>query len=369
MSRFILDEASASDDDFADQHDLPTAVQHSEKTKVNRWSGKRFLLTYAQCPEDPNDIFDKLNALRTIKQAVGCIELHQDGNPHIHIAVEFEKKLNTTNMRFFDYAYSADCDSYHPNVSPALSWSKCINYCRGKNKTLVELYQWKCTFQEALDSSSSGGGKNKYDLFAVAAGFADDQRAWTQWCYEHDVSPLWKSDVWRQLRMPVGVSSRDEPMELDAVRPTTIDPRFAFMVLPEHFKQSVVLLGPSNCGKTTWAVNHMVERFGKILVVNEIDDLRRLDATHKGIVFDEIRFTGDLSTGKGKWPLHSQIAVVDNALGRSIHCRNINAWIPKATPKLFTCTEKFCFTYNYQVWRRLNIINLYPEPEEDFWIH
>ncbi|AJC52531.1 replication-associated protein [Trifolium-associated circular DNA virus 1] len=355
MSQFIIDEASADNDDFADQHDLPTVAQATAKSV--RWSAKKFLLTYSQCCEDPDDIFAKINVLREVERAVGCIELHQDGNPHVHIAVEFKKKLNTTNCRFFDYSFDADCTNYHPNVTVADSWPKCINYCRGKNKTLIELYH------------AAEGGKKKYDLFAVAAGFADNQRAWTQWCYEHDVSPLWKSDVWRQLRTPVGVSSRDEPMELDAVRPTTIDPRFAFMVLPEHFRQSVVLLGPSNCGKTTWAVNHMVERFGKILVVNEIDDLRRLDATHKGIVFDEIRFTGDLSTGKGKWPLHSQIAVVDNALGRSIHCRNINAWIPKGTPKLFTCTEKFCFTYNYQVWRRLNIINLYPEPEENFWIH
>lgn len=366
MSQFILDEASASDDDFADQHDLPTAPQLLDKIKTFRLSGKRYLLTYAQCPEDPEDIFKRIDALRKVARAVGCIELHQDGNPHIHIAVEFEKKLNSTNPRYFDYAWSADTQNHHPNITPATSWPKCINYCRGRNKILIELYQWRCTFQEALDTHAASGGKKKFDLFAMCESFGDNQRQWSQWCYENDVSPLWKADVWRQLRSHQGKSSTSEPMPLEGG--PCVDPRFAFMVLPESFAKSVVLLGPTNIGKTTWAVNHMVERFGKILVVNEIDDLRGLDSTHKGIVFDEIRFTGDVLSGKGRWPVHSQIAIVDNALGRSIHCRNVNAYIEKHTPKLFTCTETFCFSFNSQIRRRIEVINMYPNPEEEYWI-
>lgn len=367
MAQYIINEASStSDDEFADQHDLPTAAQHTAAIKKKfRLSGKKYLLTYAQCPEDPHDVFKQINARSEVARAVGCIELHQDGEPHIHIAVEFKKKLNTTNVRYFDYQYSPDCESYHPNISPAENWRKCINYCRGTNKTLIELYQWNCTFQEALDVNVEG--TKKYDLFAVAETFADNQRGWTQWCYEHGVSPLWKTDVWKQLRTPTGVSTSDEPVAINAARAATFDDRFLTMVLPESFEQCVVLLGPSGSGKTTWAINHMVERFGRILVVNEIDDLRRLNPTHKGIVFDEIRFNGDRVSGKGRWPEHSQVALVDNMIGRSIHCRNINAWIPANTPKLFTCTDFLPFTKDYQIERRCQFICLYEKTYEWYW--
>lgn len=364
MSHFIIDEASESEQDLADSHDLPTAA---EAIKRFRLSGRRYLLTYAQCPEDPEEIYEFINRKRAVKQAVGCIELHQDGHPHVHIAVEFDKKLNSTDPRYFDYAYSGDCESYHPNISPATSWPRCINYCRGKNKTLIQLYQWKCTFQEALDSSAADRTE-RHNLFEVCAGFERNKREWINWCYGNRVNPVYCTMVWNTLHSAPDVATVGARVRPLGECPATVDHRFATMVLPPDFAKPLVVLGASGIGKTTWVIKSMFDRFGVGLSVGDIDVLKQLDPKiHNWILFDEIRFNGDPSTGKGKWPLERQIAICDTELGRTVRCRHTNGVIPEGFPRVFTCTETLPFTQNFQIERRINIVNMYPTHYSLHW--
>lgn len=356
MSRFILAEA---EDDIDHLLQATVAEPLEVALKSKKLSAKKFLLTYAQCPEDPEHVFESIDKRRKIARAVGCIELHADGNPHIHIALEFEKKLTTPNFRFFDYSYNDECDVYHPNISPAESWPKCINYCRGKEKTLVQLFQWRCTFQEALDTATAAS-KAKANLFAKARNCSDVEE-WYQWCYENSVSSQFCRDVWAiTLRAPF-VQNIDAARPLNADPPRSYDPRFGEMALPDSFAKCVVICGPTGIGKTTWARNHLVGRFGCGLQVGDIDDLKLLNANHKFILFDEIRFNGDPDTGKGRWPLHVQIAIADTEYGRTIRCRHSNAVIPQDMPKVFTCTEYLPFTYDGQIERRIHIINMYQD--------
>lgn len=375
MSKFILSQASASGDesDTPSEYELLAPVAEVQKAAKFRFSARQLLLTYAQCPEDPLDILDKLDARNTIKRAVGAIELHADGQPHVHLAIEYVKKLNVTNSRHWDYQPQSTSDTpcaiYHPNAGPAGSWPKCINYCRGKEKTLVQLVQYRCTFQEALDQHVADGiARAKPNLFESVVGKTRQQ--WIQFCFEHNAGQFMEA-TWKAYHARPNVHTIDSADIPDRIRPgVRPDPRFAFMQLPESWDKSYVICGPSGSGKTTWAANRMVERFGTILVINAIDQLKELDINlHKAILFDEIRFTGHPDTGKGQWPLEAQIAVCDTERGRSVHCRYSNAAIPAGFPRVFTCTHTLPFSHDFQIERRITLKNMYDDRDDSqLWL-
>lgn len=359
--QFLDTEAAESDISDTEFDLLVEPREHQQPVKKPRWSGKRFLVTYAQCLEDPNDVFAKLDAKRSIARAVGATELHEDGNQHIHIAVEFEVKLNTYDCRWFDYQYGPDCQVYHPNFSAAKSWPRCINYCRGKEKKLVDLFQWRCTFQEALDTHTAAAcAKSKPDLYEACRAVYPDREKWHQWCYENGAA-LFMREVWSVVDKPPILQSITKPL---AFGPDSgcVDVRFQFLQLPADFTKPVVVIGPSGAGKTTWAINSMLARFGQGMSVCQTDDLRLLDfRVDKFVIFDEIRFNGDAVSGKGAWPLEKQVAICDTALARAVHCRYGNAVLPAGFPRIFTAAERMPFVDNFQIRRRIHIINLYPE--------
>lgn len=368
MSRFVLSQASGSDDDTtASEYELLAPVHEVIKASGFRFSAKKALLTYAQCQEDPLDILDKLDARYKIKRAVGAIELHADGQPHIHLAIEYEKKLNTTNSRAWDYAYDESCEIHHPNVGKARVWKACINYCRGKEKTMVQLVQYRCSFEEALDQADVDSvGQKKPDLFSAVVG--KSRAEWIQYCFEQNAGQFCEL-VWKWYNRSPDVhtiSEVDPPGQKDP----NFDARFEYMLLPLLDDKPLIICGPSGSGKTTWAVKRMVERYGTILMVNNIDQIKMLNLNvHKAILFDEIRFTGHPDTGKGQWPLESQIAVVDTERGRSIHCRYTDGALPKGFPRVFTATTHLPFSRDYQIERRVNILNMYPGlDKEDLWL-
>lgn len=375
MSHFILDEASASGSDTSDTPDAqemellapPAEVRAAGRFRVN---AKKFLLTYARCPEDPEHIFHVLDSRRKIARAVGCIELHQDGEPHVHIALEYEVKYNTTNSRAWDYEYDVGFAVYHPNVTVAKSWPKCINYCRGKDKETVALFQWRCTFQEALDQSVVDGvAKVKPDLFAIARGLSEE--AWLQYCYQHAVPGYCFEAVRKRINAPPDVATVRSLEPIAGPAPAGLDASLAFRELPPLRGRSVVVCGPSGSGKTTWASTQLLARYGTFLMVNNIDTLRTLrPEVHRAILFDEIRFNGDLRTGHGRRPLESQIAACDLERGRTIRCRYSDAAVPAHMPRIFTCTDFLPFSRDPtgQIARRIEIINLYPDRDtDDLW--
>lgn len=365
--KFVLSQCDASDNDSDTTQELlldPAVVRDSAFKKF-RLSASRYLLTYAQCPEDPEDIFLKLDTKRKIKQAVGCIELHADGNPHVHIAVEYEKKLNSVDPRYFDYAYDVNCESYHPNFSVAQTWAKCVNYCRGKEKTLVQLFQWRCSFQEAVESKVE-----KVALFTKAREFQDarSEEGWLQWCYDKHISFQYCSRVWDIVNRSTPIQVVDTAFEPRGPAPCTLDARYAFMVLPPMDGRALVLCGPSGSGKTVWAANSLVAKYGRGLQVGDIDDLKLLKHDMRFLLFDEIRFNGCPRTGKGQWPLEKQIALCDLERSRSVRCRHTNASIPADLPRVFTCTEYLPFTRDYQIERRIIIVNMYLDrSDDDLW--
>lgn len=108
---------------------------------------------------------------------------------------------------------------------------------------------------------------------------------------------------------------------------------------------SLMLVGPSGRGKTTWALTF----FPNPLLISHIDELKAFDpGFHGGIVFDDMDFT--------HWPRTSQIHLLDTDFQRAIHVRYGTVILPKATKKIFTTnTTQMFLTHDPAIARRLTI--------------
>ena len=84
-------------------------------TTKYRLQAKQVFLTYPKCEATKEELADHLGSLRETTRLVVAEEKHADGTPHLHAYVNYVKKLDTTNPRFFDYKDN------HPNVQKAQS--------------------------------------------------------------------------------------------------------------------------------------------------------------------------------------------------------------------------------------------------------
>lgn len=96
-----------------------------------------------------------------------------------------------------------------------------------------------------------------------------------------------------------------------------------FLRGPLPLNLPTLLYGPSNTGKTQFALAH----FQKPLLVSHIDDLKMFN-NHDGIVFDDISFL--------HWPPTSVIHLLDQDCPRSINVKYGTTVIPANTKKIFT---------------------------------
>lgn len=93
---------------------------------------------------------------------------------------------------------------------------------------------------------------------------------------------------------------------------------------PLDLSKAVLLHGPTNMGKTEYALAH----FKHPLLVSHMDTLRNISPEVDGIVFDDMSFK--------HMPVESVIHLLDLAQDRSIHCRYGTGVIPKGMPRIFT---------------------------------
>jgi len=89
-------------------------------------------------------------------------------------------------------------------------------------------------------------------------------------------------------------------------------------------RKAVLLWGPSNTGKTSYALAH----FKKPLLVSHVDVLKTLSPDNDGIVFDDMSFR--------HWPVEAVIHLLDYDLPRDINVRYGTVNIPKEIQKVFT---------------------------------
>nr|CCE94334.1 replication associated protein (Rep) [African cassava mosaic Burkina Faso virus] len=137
-----------------------------------RINSKNYFLTYPKCSLTKDEALSQIRNLETPtnkKYIKICKELHDDGEPHLHVLIQFEGKYNCQNQRFFDLVSPTRSAHFHPNIQGAKSSSDVKSYIDKDGDTL----EWG-EFQ--VDGRSARGGcQNANDAAAEAlnAGSAD----------------------------------------------------------------------------------------------------------------------------------------------------------------------------------------------------
>lgn len=311
-------------------------------------SGRCFFLTYSQVDNDlsHDTVYATIGWKQYFAKAVVARELHADGHPHYHVACEFTQRIQSRRTDYFDVGI------YHPNIQNCRSWPACVTYTR----KYADVKYYGCTEEDALELTQAPETCAE-DLFTLCEE-SSGLRAWYSIAIDRELSHSWANAIWNVVRGP---------------RPPTISERMDGGVIRDFALQCTrlettprctVVVGPSGIGKTTWVHREAPMPY---LLVTDPDDLGFFDAhTHKAIVFDEIRTTGD-AVQRGKWPLTAVIKLLTYDTPVSVRIRYRVAHIPAGVPKLFTATDSMPFEKDPQIERRITqIVNCYTDGR-DIW--
>ncbi|CAA59223.1 replication-associated protein [Tomato pseudo-curly top virus] len=118
-------------------------------------AAKNYFLTYPNCSLSKEEALDQLQRLQTPtnkKYIKVARELHENGEPHLHVLIQFEGKFNCKNQRFFDLVSPTRSTHFHPNIQGAKSSSDVNSYVDKDGDTI----EWG-EFQ--IDARSARGGQ------------------------------------------------------------------------------------------------------------------------------------------------------------------------------------------------------------------
>ncbi|ADO40542.1 replicase [Bhendi yellow vein India virus [India:Karnal OY80A:2005]] len=126
---------------------------------------KNYFLTYPKCSLTKEEALSQIQNLQTPtnkKFIKICKELHENGEPHLHVLIQFEGKYKCQNQRFFDLVSPSRSVHFHPNIQGAKSSSDVKSYIDKDGDTL----EWG-EFQ--IDGRSARGGQQTAnDAYATA---------------------------------------------------------------------------------------------------------------------------------------------------------------------------------------------------------
>ncbi|AQM52251.1 replication associated protein [Tomato leaf curl Burkina Faso virus] len=224
-----------------------------------RVNSKNYFLTFPKCSLTKDEALEQLLKLQTPtnkKYIKICRELHEDGEPHLHVLLQFEGKFNCQNQRFFDLVSPTRSAHFHPNIQGAKSSSDVKSYIDKDGDTL----EWG-EFQ--IDGRSARGGQQSAnDAYAKALNAGSKPAALNV------IRELAPKDFILQFHnlnnnldrifeeppapyiSPFSSSSFDQvPEELETWVSENVMPSAARPWRPN----SIVIEGESRTGKTIWA--------------------------------------------------------------------------------------------------------------------
>lgn len=288
---------------------------------VFRLQGKYWFLTYSQCTLNKDDVLAQILAKTGASKCLVSHELHSSGESHLHAALELSVRLNTTSERYFDI------EGFHPNIQKAKSWIKICRYVKKDGD--IAFWPEDLSFEEFETEDSK-----EFDPSQFA-----NKTDWLLYCIQECLPYGYANELWRLSHVSRG------NLITESTTFGTICPQLENTPL---LPGSTVVVGDTGLGKSSWAKKHLPK---PSLLVTHMDDLRLFDPTfHKGILFDDMDFT--------HLPVTSQIHIVDQDDGRSLHARYGCSFIPPHTMKVFTC-NKDPFVYHAAITRRIKQISVY----------
>lgn len=151
----------------SDEPLLPLNIENHQNQTNFRVAAKNFFLTYPQSTDLPHQrLHDHLQAFPHVHNVFSCREKHAEpeldanGNQvtrfHHHAVVQFSKKLDTRNPRYFDITYEGI--TYHCQVQAAKSLIGSVTYVEKDGETLGDSQNFQGeTFAQGYDSTMEQG--------------------------------------------------------------------------------------------------------------------------------------------------------------------------------------------------------------------
>lgn len=301
---------------------------------VFRLRGKRFHLTYSQCPIDADrfvDFFNKLPNNEVVRIRVGA-ELHQDGNPHRHIAVEFRRAWNRTGdsaERFFDV------DQHHPQIKPKRTKPEWLGAWRYAAKD-GQYDDWGEPGSGYDDDGNTGSVNRRAehigdDLVSTAEETTDYLEFLRTVGNSNASFPLAK-EIWSTVKAR-GLNDRtlhdpENPGELEG-RISNFHLRSLRWPDDGWERRSLILQGPSFIGKTTWCKLYAPKPALWVRHSDDVDQFR--PGYHASIIIDDQCFQHT--------PRSNQLNWVDQQDPATCHIRYKRIHLPAGLPRIFTCNE------------------------------
>jgi len=224
----------------------------------------------------------------------------EDPYEHTHVYVRAGKEIKSESMAYFDI------DGIHPSWKVVLTMEHERNILKYHRKEGIKCVQEP--WQEFWTADEMAEEFRKHDLFELV-----EKR-------NIKIKSLNDLKILKDAKRHKARHDRQfEPEEFN--EPCLTDVTCAYVE------------GETRRGKTQWAL----AGFKNPLSVDDIDDLKSFTPEHDAIVFDDMSFK--------HWPRGSVIHLTDWDMDRSIRTRNVNALIPKHTPKVFCANIPFeeCF--------------------------
>jgi len=260
-----------------------------------RFNARAAFLTYAQCPLDKNTFMEHALTVFRASYVLVCEETHADGNKHLHALLQWDRKVDTRNERYFDI------DSFHPNIQACRSIRDTTRYIK-KDGDWVE----------------SGSIEESTNYFNMARGMEHEE--WINYCMLNKVQLGYCHLVWEMIH------DSNTTTEFETKEEWIGEPLRSMTWDMLYDGKPLWIKGETGMGKTSWAKLHAPK---PTLMVNQIVSLKQFKpCLHQSIIFDDMSFT--------HIPREAQIFILDTHNPRQIHCRNSNAQIPAGIPKIFT---------------------------------
>lgn len=347
-------------------------------------------LTFSKCPL-LQEIITGLCSKYKIEKAIGSFELHGQSDynideewaptgewPHSHWCIQFKKK---TKVRASD---GFDIDGYHPNVRIISNWVRTVRYCKKKIKD--GKIQLECVYYNCDEKSIEDHGRAKKrsapepidNLYDAARTLRGQPEAYWELCRKSRENPIYCRIAWDSVNHTADIAS--PVVEFRDSTPGTrayarLSPYLQSMSYDHNLPFVLIICGPSQCGKSRWGHTELANNpaTNPYLLVDTKDALKdgfsnkQFKSDYKAIILDEFDVTGG-KRSEFEWDIKNQIKLVDFESNHRIRCRWGDAYIPKGIHKIWTCTNTWPITRDYQIARRCRFINLYyGKDPESMW--
>ena len=271
--------------------------------KSFRISAKRILLTYSQV----NTEFSTNNVLEQLKYKLGRFsyiiskEAHSDGGTHFHVLLIHRRKFNVKNPYLLDLEINGKVA--HGNYKPVNNLEYTVYYvCKDKQ------------YITNLDNLQDGQLLTAKEYIYQQVLLKGVDKALLDYSQTHkekalaglSVSALKKhfADI-QKIELSTKIDLIDTPFTLDNFN---IDPPLREWII--NPTKTLIIAGESGVGKTQFLKAVAKERCSKTLVVNHIEDFRRLNDTYDCILIDDANID--------KLDDTQLLSLIDNQTGKTL---------------------------------------------------